>query len=291
MPQQTSVQGYIYFPEGCAISGAFNGGAYTDLGVMKGGCKASLGWKENRVHFGGGGYSKVQMKDMIISGTFVMYNLDKSNIGNLSAGALTLTTTPGSGDSSIPNQIISAGWATNTKYNLIFYNSAAGMVSQKFSAKPVLTSVTLYDASSPEVLTEWSAADAGNYELIIDADSPSGWSIIFNTTGLSLGSPTTRIITIVFGTNTPVATNSLYMGSSSVILNPYKIKFVHTDSAGLTRGGEIFSVTPKSPFDFSIKGVDENDLEEMSVSFEGYCDSTLTDGQALMRIWADIGSA
>jgi hypothetical protein len=290
MPQQSPVSGYIYFPDGCKISADFGSG-YSDLGVVKGGFKASLGWKENRVHFGGGGYSSVQVKDMVIAASMVLYNLNLSNIASLSAGSVVATATPGTAHSSIPNQIIPANWSDNTKYNLIMYNTSADHTNLKMATAPALTSVTLYDSSSPEALSAWGAGAGGDYEVVADNDSPSGWSIIFNSAGMVLGTPKTRYITIVYASNTPVATETVTTGWSSKILTAYKVKFVHTDSAGLTRGGEIYSVTPKSPFDFSIKGVDDNELEEMPISFEGYCDPNLTDGAALLSVWADVGAA
>ena len=290
MPQQSTVQGYIYFPDGCKISADFGSG-YSDLGVVKGGFKASLGWKENRVHFGGGGYSSVQVKDMVVSASMILYNLNLANIASLSGGSVVASATAGTAHSSIPNQVIAANWDDHIKYPLVMYNTSADHTQLKMATAPTISSVVLYDSSSPETLTAWGAGAGGDYDIVADNDSTSGWSIVFNSAGMVLGTPKGRIITITYGTNTPVATETVATGWSSKILTAYKVKFVHTDSAGLTRGGEIYSVTPKSPFDFSIKGVDDNDLEEMALAFEGYCDPNLTDGAALMSVWADVGAA
>lgn len=290
MPQQSSVSGYIYFPDGAAISADFGAG-YSDLGVVKGGFKASLAWKENRVHFGGGGYSSVQVKDMTVAASMVLYNLNLENIARMSGGSVVATATAGSPVSTIVNQVIPANWSDQTKYNLVMVKSSSDSTKLKTPIAPVITSVTLYDGSSPEALSAWGAGAGGDYEIVADNDSFSGWSIIFNSAGMVLGTPKARAITIVYNTNTPTAKETVATGWSSKLLTAYKIKFVHTDSAGLTRGGEIYSVTPKSPFDFSIKGVDDNDLEEMALSFEGYCDPNLTDGAALISVWADTGCA
>ena len=290
MPIQT-VGGTMYFPDGCKVSAKAVGGAYTDMGVMIGDAKAALQWKENQVTTANYGKTAMQIKDMTIDGSFTLASFDPAKISILGGGLFTTATTAAAPLATIPVQVIAAGWADRTRYHLMPVTSSTDSTKVKFSTTPVLTSVVLDAAGTPETLTAWGSAASGDYTLEIDAESPSGYSIIFNSASMADAAPTTKAITVTYGTNTPVARTTMYAGSSTSLLGAVAIKFEHTDSAGKVRGVEIPSANPKSGgFAFGFKGADSDGVEQMDITFTGVIDSTLTDGRQLMSWYSDTGA-
>jgi hypothetical protein len=289
MPIQTNLATLI-FPDGCKVSCKPYGGSYSDIGAIMGTAKAVLDWKENQVNTANAGLSAKQIKDMTIKGSCNLINIDLDRIKDMAGGIFTKITTPASANSSIPAQIIPAGWVNDTKYELVAYTSGTSQVKLKLSSKPVITSVIL-NVGSPETLSEIGSGAGGDYMIIPDSDTISGWSIVFNSAGMVAGSPTTYSITVTWGTNTPVSRTTLTAGTSTLQLTPYAIKFEHTDSAGKVRGLEIFSAFSNSGgFDFSFKGAADSGVEELPLSFTGQIDTTLTDGSQLMSFYMDSGA-
>lgn len=285
MPIQTA-GGTMYFPDGCKVSAKTATGAYTDMGITLGSAKAALVWKENQITTANYGKTAKQIKDMEIDGSFTLASFDPSKISILGGGIFTTATTAASPVTTIPNQVLAAGWANNTAYPLIALTSSSDSTPLKIPAKPTLTSVTLDATGTPETLTENS-----DYVVVADADSSSGWSIQFISAGMTTGSPTTKAITIDWGTNTPVARTTMYAGTSTAVLGAVSIKFEHTDSAGKVRGVEIPAANPNSGgFAFGFKGADEDGVEQMDITFKGVIDTTLTDGRQLLNWYSDAGA-
>lgn len=286
MPIQTAGRGAVYFPDGCKCSIKVPGGSYVDLGAMLGDAKAALNWKENQLTTANFGKTAMQIKDMTIDGSFTLIDLDPSGVALMGGGLYSTSTTAASPVTTIPNQVIAAGWADNIAYPLIALTSSSDSTPLKISAKPTLTSVTLDAAGTPETLTENS-----DYVVVADAESSSGWSIQFISAGMSTGSPKTKAITIDYGTNTPVARTTMYAGTSTKKLTAYSVKFEHTDENGKARGVEIFAANPKSGgFAFGFKGADSDGVEQMDITFTGIIDTTLTDGRQLMSWYSDAGA-
>ena len=292
MPVQTTQTSYIYFPDGAKVQLKPSGGAYADIGALNSDITATLQWDENQVETANAGKLAKQIRNMRIEGSFTLINLDPDGVINASGGLFTKATVAASANSSIPNQIIAANWDDNIKYELIAYNSGADDTKLKLTSKPTLTSVTLDAAGTPEVLTEIGAGAGGDYMVVADASSYSGWSIIFNSAGMSTLTPKTKAITIDWGTNTPVASTTLYAGSSTAVLTAYSMKITHTDSNNKIRELELFSVDPSAGgFQFNFKGAASDGVEEMPLTFAAKLDTTLTDGRQLMAWTVENGAA
>jgi hypothetical protein len=291
MPVQTT-SGTIYFPDGCKVSVDMNRtGSYVDIGATLGTAKAALQWKENQVQTANFGKTQMQIKDMTIDGGFTLVNLVASAIASIGGGMFTTATTAGTAVTTIPTITIPANWSDNTKYQLTFKTSSTDATILKLPTKPVITSVQLDPTGTPETLTEIGAGTGGDYMIIQDGEAPSGWSIAFNSTGMVKGSPKTFSILITPGTNTPTARTTIYAGSSTVILNPFAIKFEHTDSNSKTRTVVIPAANPKSGgFNFNFKGADEDGIEQMDITFTGIIDTTQVDGRQLISWGIDTGA-
>jgi len=286
MPTQTTLKN-IFFPDGTKVSiKAYGEVSYTDLGAIEQGTQCVLNFDEVQVETGNAGKLNRKGKNFTIAGSFSLIHWDLANINRFGGGMFTLTTTAASATTSIPNQVIAAGWADNKKYELLMYTSSSDSTKLRVSAKPTITSVSL-GAGSPETLTE-----NNDYVIVADGNSYSGWSIQFISANMSTGSPTTYAITVDYGSNTPIATQTINCGASSVEFDPYQIKFEHTDDAGLKRTMEIFSAdTNSGGFAVNMKGANEDGVESIPFAFTGKCDSTLSSGYQLFRFTVDNGAA
>jgi hypothetical protein len=254
MPTQTNLKDYIFFPDGCKVEVKESGaGAYTDIGALGSDVKASLTWDENVYESANAGKLDKQIKNMQIEGEMTLINLNPDNLVRMAGGAFTKTTTAGSAVTTVPVQTIAAGWEGNTRINLVLLTSSTDSTPLRMATKPVISGVSLDPDGTPEALTEITAS-AGDYMIVEDSGSLSGWSIIINTLGISKGSPTTFPIAVTYGTNTPVAYTTLKCGASTVTLTPFAIKLTHTDDNGLKRYMELFSVdTSSGGFQFNYK--------------------------------------
>jgi hypothetical protein len=162
----------------------------------------------------------------------------------------------------------------------------------KMATAPALTSVVLDPGTADEALTAWSASASGDYTVVADSDSYSGWSIIFNSASMATGDPKTKTIAITYAANTPVATTVLKAGTSSMTAVAYSLKFTHTDSASLVRQLELFAVYTKSGgIQFNFKPVSDAGIEEMPITFQAKIDTTLTSGAQLMEWTVNTGAA
>lgn len=292
MPAQTTERSYMKVPDGCKISvKAYGDVSYTDIGVVKGSTKLALQWKELQEESANAGKSDLYVKDPTVDGSFTLQNLNLANVSKMASGLFNLVATAGSALTSIVDQVVAAGWDDNIKYPLIMKTSATDDTLVKMAVKPTLTSVTLSVGSSPETLTEIGAGAAGDYMIIADANSVSGWSIAFNSAGITKGSPKTYAITIVYGSNTPVARSTYHIGTTVKAVTSFAMLLEHTDSAGKIRGREVHKcyVKPGS-LNFDFKGADEDGFEEMAFTFQGVLDTSLTDERQLMSVYEDTGA-
>lgn len=287
MPVQTTNTSYVYFPDGCKVSLKASGeSSYTDIGAINSAVTATLQWDENQVETANAGKLAKRIRNMRIEGGFTLINLDMANIVRFSGGLFASVPTAASANSAIPNQTIAASWEDNVVYELIMIASSSDSTKLKMSTKPTITSVTL-DATSPETLTE-----NNDYVIVELPGSVSGWGIQFISANMSTGTPTANTVTIDYGTNTPVASTTLYAGSSTASLTAYAMLITHTDSAGKKRELELFSVDPNAgSMVFSYKGANEEGVEEMPLTFTAKLDTSLTDGRQLMAWTVDTGAA
>lgn len=292
MPVQTTVKTHIYFPDGCKVE-ADTGSGYSDLGAINSAVTATLEWEENQIETANAGKLDKVIRNMTMKGGFTLINLDPEGVEKLGGGVFTKVDVAGTEIASFEDQVVPINWNDKTRYPLEIMSASAGVtdIQLRFTAAPALTSVTLDAGGSPEVLTAWGAAASGDYTIVADPNAYSGWSIVFNSASMSTGSPKTKAITIVYAANTPIASETIYAGSSTATLTAYALKFTHTDSASKKRILELYSVDAESGgFQFSFKEANEDGLEEMPLTFVAKIDSTKTDGRQLMGWTVENGA-
>lgn len=286
MPVQTTLKN-LFFKDGTKVEIMAAGEvAYTDLGAIEQGTECVLNWDSSQFESGNAGKTERRGRNFTIAGKFNLIHWDAANINRIGGGMFTITTIAASPNASIPDQIIAASWDDNIKYELIMYTSSSDTTKLKISTKPTITSVTL-NAGSPETLTE-----NNDYVVVADSNSYSGWSIQFISANMSTGTPKTYSITVNYGTNTPVAKQTVNCGSSSVTFDSFKLKFTHTDDLGLTRVMELYSADVDSGgFAVNFGGANEDGVEAIPFAFTGKCDSTLSNGFQLFSFSIDNGAA
>ena len=283
MPNQTIIKD-MRVNDGCRISVKAKGeSSYTDIGVLKGSTSLKLQFTTAQEATANAGKTDLYIKDPSVEGSFTLKSINLDNISRMSSGLLNKIDTPATAVMTIPDQTIAAGWTSGKKYELVAFASASSSVKLKLSAAPVLTSVKL---DGTETLTE-----GDDYDIIEDADSVSGYAIVFTASEMTTQNPETKTITIDWGTNTPVARTTYTVGTSVQVIDPFSMLVTHTDSAGLVTGREIHRcyIQPGS-LDFGFKGQDEEGYQEMAFSFIGVLDVTRADKDQLMSIYEDVGA-
>lgn len=286
---QTSKKANVYFKDGMVVSLKASGeSSYTDVGAIEGDTVCTMNWDEEKVESGNAGILAVRIKNMTMAGTLTLQNLEPASIARFSGGMITEVTTAGSAVSTIPNQVIAANWDDNRRYELVLYTSSSDSTKLRTTAKPTLTSVTLDAAGTPEVLTE-----NNDYVIVADANTYSGWAIQFISANMTTGTPKTKAITIDYGTNTPVASSTLYAGSSTFTFSAYAMQVTHTDeTTGLKRYLDLPSVNPNSGgFVFSFGGATSGGVETMPLAFTANLDSTKVTGRQLMGWTVENGAS
>ncbi len=289
MPIQSSKKSFI-IPDGTKVNIKASGDvAYSDMGIVMGDVAAVVNWTANKIETG----NALQInnnKDYIVNASFSMASIDPDILEDMSNGAITKVVTAASPNAAVPTQAIAAGWADQVKYPLILLTSSSDSTKLKMDTAPVLTSVVLDVASASEALTAWSADASGDYTIVADSGSYSGWSIIFNSASMATGSPTTLIITITYNTNTPRSSTTLHMGSSSVTAVAFELQFVTTDSDSKQRTLNLHSTTTDSGgLSFGFKSVNDAGLETIEVAMTAALDEDLTDGRQLLSWVLDEG--
>jgi len=155
MPTQTT-KANLLFPDGAKVSvKTTSDSVYVDLGAIEQDINTSLTYTENQITTANAGKTAKQIKDMKIEGSFNLIDYDYANLARLGGGLFTKVDTPASANSSIPDQVIAAGWADNTIYPLEMLTSSTDSTPLNMgTTQPTLTSVTLDAGGTPEVLAE-----------------------------------------------------------------------------------------------------------------------------------------
>jgi hypothetical protein len=287
MPVQTTAKNFL-FPDGCQVLvKEYGAGSYTDIGAINSQVANSLSFDENQIETANAGTTEKQINNMKVEGSFTLVNWDMSAIARVSGGAITRTVTAAAAATTIPDQTISSGWSDNTLYDLVAQTSPTDSTELRFTTQPALTSVTLDPTGTPEVLVEDT-----EYVVVQNPASSSGWSIQFISANMATGSPTTFSIVVDWDTtNTPIASETLNAGASTVVLNPMAYRFKHTDENGKIRQLDLYSVDPNSGFmQFNFKGANEDGLEEMPITYMAKLDTSRTSGQQLFSFLYETGA-
>jgi hypothetical protein len=282
MGNQTTKEGYIYFPDGAQVlikeAGA---GSFTDLGVITTAVTNTLNWEENVVNTANRGQLQKQIRNMTMEGGFTLISLDPNGIQKLSGGFMQTTSVPGSSVTSIDDQTISAGWSDVSNINLSVVETGSVDIG-RLTAAPVIASVT---ADSSGALT---AND--DYTIVADTNSSSGYSIVLNTAGTKTVS-TTEVITIEYTSAIPVASTVVTAGSTTAILEAAAMQIKHTDDNGKVRKLDLYAVdTNSGGFQFNFKGANEDGVEEMPLTFTAKLDTSRTSGDQLFSWTVETGA-
>lgn len=282
MPVQTNKKN-VRIADGCRISVKKTADAdFLDLGVVQGDYTAALQYDEDNIEFANATPIK-RKSNMRIEGSFTMGNLEGDCLEKLSNGLITRVATPGTQvlSAAFDEQII--GWFTaNVPVPLAPVVSATG-VAIKFSAAPVITSIVTDDTPSETLLPD------DDYFIIPDSNSHSGYSIMFNAEGTAALAGTEEL-TITYGDNTPIATETLYCGTSSFTATPYAMRIQHFASSGAVDYSLDLYNTYTSPgsYNFGLKGADTGGIDTMEISFSAELDETKTDGRQLFAVTRNV---
>jgi hypothetical protein len=192
-----------------------------DIGAIR---TAEIGvtYDSVKVESGNAGVILDYKKNMRAAAKFDMFEVNLERIHEMSGGMTALTIgagTPGVPATPANDQIVGPNFTALRIYDLELQN-ADGTV-------PTLTSVT---ADSSGVL----AAD-DDYFLVKQANGR--WGIYFDTTGTATVAET-ETITIVWGSLTQAASDTLTMGDSQVEITPRVVRFTNTDT-----DNKVFRIT------------------------------------------------
>jgi hypothetical protein len=268
-------------PDGCAMYVDPDGNGYDAIGVLMGDTELSITWKESQEETANAGKPDPTASEFEVEGTVTIANMNMTILSELFGGLFTPVTTPASENSSIPDQYIAAGWDDHIVYDLLPETSGSDSTILKLSTQPVLTSVKIATSTTPETLTEDT-----DYVVSVKDSSPSGWGIEFIEAGMT--EKGNGIITIDWGANTPVSRVTYHIGTSKTTIDPFALKFEHTDSASKVNGCIIHKCYPKpGSFQFGYKGASESGYETIKFTFRGITDTSQTDGRQLMNKYVD----
>jgi len=282
MGNQTTKQGYIYFPDGAQVSIKESGaGSFTDLGVITTAVTNTLNWEENVVNTANRGQLQKQIRNMTMDGGFTLISLDPVGIQKLSGGFMTTNTVAGTLVSSIDDQVIAAGWSNVTPIDLSLVETGASNIG-RLTAVPTITSVT--------GATAGALAANDDYTIVANANSSSGYSIVLNTAG-SAGVTTAEVVTIAYTSATPVASTQITGGATTAILEAAAIRIKHTDDNAKVRQLDLYAVDMNSGgFQFNFKGANEDGVEEMPLTFTAKLDTSRTSGDQLFSWTIEAGA-
>jgi hypothetical protein len=282
MPIQTTKKN-VRIADGCRISVKKTADEnFLDLGVVQGDYVATLQYDEENIEFANATPLK-RKSNMRIEGSFTMGNLEGECLEKISNGIVTRVATPG-------DQVLSAdfdtqvidGFALNTPIELAPVVTATG-VAIKFSEAPVIASIVTNDTPPGTLVAD------DDYFIIANANSHSGYSVMFNGSG-SAGLDGTEELTITYGDNTPVASETLYCGTSSFTATPYAMRIQHFTSSGAPDYTlDLYNVyTSPGSYNFGLKGADTGGIDTMEITFAAELDETKTDGRQLLSVTKNV---
>lgn len=273
MGAQTTVKDYIAIPDGCKVE-VDDGSGYADIGATMSDVTNTLEYDVNKVESANAAVLIKSTRNPRITGAFELGNLNPELIEKMGGGMFERVSTSGS---VTPEDQVQEDPAALVLVNIVMLDSSDNNLRP--AAAPTVTSVT---GATSGVLTV-----NVDYDIVADDTSPSGYSIRYES-GAVTGS---EDVTIVYPSQSMLSSQVLYMGSTTVELDAYAMRFTHTDDAGLIRRLELFSVnTSSGGFAFNFKGATSDGIETMSMAYEATLDSSRTDGRQLAAWTYDAGA-
>lgn len=276
MPVQTNKKN-VNLADGCKVSvKASESADFLDLGVMEGDCVASLQYDEERKEWANAA-PDVTRSNFRMEGSFTLANLDFDGLSEISNGMIERVVTAATPVTAFDAQVI-AGFTANVKQELVAVVTATGEPI-RFSAAPDITSIK-DDESVQNTLVE-----NDDYFIIADSNAASGYSIMFTDEGSNNIDPTANL-TITFGTNAPIASETLYCGTSTFEAQPYAMRIQHFNTAGAVDYQlDLYNAyTSPGSYNFGLKGADTGGYDTMEISFSVELDESKTDGRQLFAV-------
>ena len=288
MPSQVTLDPTILIPaDGCIVAySTDSGSSYNNIGTIMGDVAFTPEAETVEIQTGNAGLTPLEWKNPKLGFSFELMEFNMTHINAMTCGIGTSTTTAAAPNSSIPDQDIAAGWTDNNRYNLVMYESSSSTVKLNMgTTKPTLTSVTADPSGTPEVLVE----DA-DYVLVQETSSSSGWAIQFISSAFGTASEG-DLVTIVYGTNTPIASTTIQFGQSVKQLTPLMFKIYHVDANSLTRALYIYEcyLNPDS-MAWMFKGEDKSEKTTLTFNFTGQIDTSRSEGDQLYSVYWETGA-
>lgn len=282
MPDQTTVKNKVNIPDGVKVEVKKPADvSYTDLGQITPGVTLTYNYDVTQTETGNAGIGDPYAKNQTIAGTITLENIDYAGIEILGADLLEKVVTAASPTSSIPTQTIAAGWSATDKIEMVMQTSSSDDTLLRTTAKPTLTSVILDPTGVNETLVE-----DNDYIVQADPSVPSGWSVNLIPANMVEASPTVLPVVITYGTNTPQASTTLHAGETTKTMNPFLMRFTHTDDTPtVTFQMDLYRVIMDSGgISFNRKGANEGGYDDMAMAFTATIDTTLTEGRQLFSV-------
>jgi len=263
---------YVNFPAGCLARYSTDGTTYTDLGMLIGDTSAVWNYDINTV-IGSEGQKLENYKNQTVAASFDLADLNSTALAALSGGLLTRTTTTGSANTSVPDQVIAASaWAYNTPVALVMETSSTDSTKLIASASPTLTSVTGG--------TDGALTVADDYDIIVDDSEYGGFSIIVKDSATV--TTVAQTLTIVYASVTPTATATMTAGHNTYSPSSIGLQLY---SAAQGKTFTMYNVNIDSgSYNFGFKASDSDGADVMTLSFTGSEDVTRTNGDRLFSI-------
>lgn len=280
MPVQTNKKN-VNLADGCRVSvKASESAQFLDLGVMEGDYVATLQYDEERKEWANAA-PDITRSNFRMEGSFTLANLEFTGLEEISNGMITRTATPGTPVTTFDDQVID-GFTPNVPVELVATVPATGKPI-KFSAAPVITSIVDNETAQNTLV------ENDDYFVIADTNAASGYSIMFTNDGTN-EIETTAELTIEFGTNTPIASETLTCGTSSFEAKPYAMRIQHFNSADVADYTlDLYNVyTSPGSYNFGLKGADTGGYDTMEISFSVELDETKTDGAQLFSVTKNV---
>lgn len=273
MPVQTTVKGFIHYPDGAKVE-IDDGTGYADIGLIDGDVANTFSYDRGVYESANAGKLDAKIRNMRIEGSFNLGNLDPEGVERFGGGLFERVDVAGT--SQTPEDQVLDDPAVLTAYDLVLLDSNGNNLRP--TTTPTITTVT-GDATGP------IASSA--YDVFVKEGSPSGYGISFES-GAVTGS---EDVTIDYGATTMRASQILYAGSSSAVLTAYSMRLTHTDDNGLIRRLELFSVDPgDGGFQFNFMGATSDGIETMPLSYEAKIDTTKTNNRQLFAWTVEDGA-
>lgn len=280
MPVQTQETSHVMIPDGTKVE-IDAGSGFVDLGAFNSDVVSNLTFDVNVINSSNASIIKRVGRNQKMEWSGTLINLNPTGVALLSGGMLTTETTAGSAITTSADQTISAGWTNMKSIPLVAYDPTTG-VKLRFDSAPTLTSVTASTAGA--------LAAGDDYFIQEDINSYSGYSILLNTAGTATVT-TAESVVVDYASITPIASVTLYGGSSTFEFTAYAMRMTHTDDNGLVRRLNLPSVTPQSGgFQFNFKSAQSDGSEEMPLSCIADLDTSLDNGKQLFSWVVDTGA-